>query len=111
MAAEYRAEERILHPAYIKLLELRILWRRATSHGVVPVAEETSDVSIEVRTSCHCVVETGRELLAEHVPCRVHVSAPKSRTISLLACKGRTCHYEDSLFLRVCAEIVMDAAY
>ena len=68
MATEYRTEQGILHPPHIELLKLRIARRRAGSVGVVGAAEESAYVSVEVGTSGHGVVQTERNLLAQHVP-------------------------------------------
>ena len=68
VATEYRAEEGVLHPTYIELLELDVLRSRTASLGVIRTAEESTYIGIEVRTSGHGVVQAQRNLLAEHVP-------------------------------------------
>ena len=68
MTAEHWAEQAILHPAYKEFLELWVLGRRAAAFGVVGTAEETADIRVEVGVTCQRVAQSGRHLLAQHVP-------------------------------------------
>ena len=68
MTAEDGAEKPVLHPAHIQFLVLRIAWCGACTGGIVGATEETADVGVEVRTTRHGVVQTGRHLFAKHVP-------------------------------------------
>ena len=99
MTAEDRTEQSVLHPADIQLLELRVLWSGARATGVIGVAEETADVSIEVGIARQREAQTCRHLFAQHVPRRIDVAAPHVRTIVLLTSEGRARHDEDTLGL------------
>ncbi len=110
MAAEDRTEQPVLHPAHIELLKLRIAWCRTAAAGVVATAEEAADVSIEIRTARHAVVQTKGYLIAQHLPRRTHVATPQSRAVALLTGKGRTCHDKYSLVGGCLALLVIHTA-
>ncbi len=97
MTAEHRAEQSILHPAHIQLLELRILRRRGRALGIVGATEESTDVSIEIGIARQREAQSGRHLFAQHIPRRVHVAAPHVRAVVLLTGKRRARHDEDTL--------------
>ena len=111
MAAEHRTEQAVLHPAHIELLELRIPGGRTAPPGVVGAAEEAADVGIEVGIACQREAQSGRHLLAQHVPRGVDVAAPHVAAVMLLTGIARTCHDEDTLAAVVLALRRIDAAH
>ena len=110
MTAEYGTEQSVLHPAHVEFLELRIARSRALALRVIAIAEEAADVGIEVRIARQREVQSGRHLLAQHVPRRGHVATPHVRAIVLLTCIRRTGHDEDALATVVLTLCLIDAA-
>ena len=97
VAPEHRTEKPILHPAHVEFLVLLVARCTAAPLGVVAAAEESADVGIEVGTSRHRVVESGGNLLAQHVPRRGDVAGPHVGAVVLLSGEGRPCHDKHAL--------------
>ena len=97
MTAEYRTEQPILHPAHIEFLKLWILGGRACTTRIIRIAEETTNVSIEVGIARQRIAQACRYLLAQHVPRRVHIATPHIGTIMLLTGIRRARHNENTL--------------
>ena len=110
MTAEHRAEQSVLHPAHIELLELRILGCRTRALGVVRAAEESAYVGVEVGIASEREAKSGRNLIAKHLPRRSHIAAPHVRAVVLLSGKCRTGHDEHALAAIVLALRLIDAA-
>ena len=88
MTAEDGAEQTVLHPAYVELLELRILRCRATALGIIGTTEETADIGVEVGITRQREAQTSGHLFAEHIPRGGHIATPHVGAVMLLACEG-----------------------
>src|SRR5574344_1660640 len=95
MTTHHRAEHTELHPTNIKFLIKRVLGCSIVKITlVVCIGKETSDIGIDVRISCKCIVQADRNLLTKRVPRRANITRPSVCTCALLTSEITACEYE-----------------
>ena len=107
MTTENRTEESVLHPANIKLLELRIAWSRTSTTVIVSTTEEAADICIEVGITRQGKAQSGRNLLAQHIPRRIDITTPHIGAVMLLTGKGGAGHDKHALLAGISGGIAL----
>lgn len=85
----------MLHPTCIKL---RVTFLHFSLVKPIP-GEITAYVTVPVGDTHQCVVLRRRDMVAQSLPCGLHVSTPCVGTEPLLTDKSGTCQYYDALIL------------
>src|SRR5574344_1598867 len=95
MATHHRTEHTELHPTYIKFLIKRVLFCCIVKIAlVVCICKETTDISLDVRISCKCIVQADRHLLTKGIPRSANIARPGVCTCALLTSEITACEYE-----------------
>src|SRR5574344_1358780 len=95
MATHHRTEHTELHPTYTKFLIKRVLCCCIVKITlIVSIGKETTDIGIDVRIGCKCIVQADRYLLTKRIPRRANIARPGVCACALLTSEITACEYE-----------------
>ena len=107
MAAEYRRKTSKLEHPRIKFLICGI-FGTVSEHAFVTTYQESTYVKSPERNARHAEVETGRNLMAVHLPICANVAAPRYRAATLQTRKRTASQDGCALAGRILPPVIVD---